>query len=490
MLSFLLLIPLVGVLAMPLMDSPKACRNLATATSAATLVLAGYLLTQLDLGDLGLQWSQSLPWLDLIGLNYTIGVDGLSLSLIVLNAFLTPIAIHSAAPVTQRPRLYYALMLLINAGITGALISQNLLLFVLFYDLELIPFYLLIAIWGGAQRNYAATKFLLYTAVSGLLVLGSFIAIGLLGGSLDYADLNTSQFGQTTQLLLLVTLVIAFSIKTPLVPLHTWMPDAYVEASPATAILLGGCFAKLGTYGLLRFCVELFPQVWPQIAPNLAIVGAISAIYGALTAIAQRDIKRMVAYSSIGHMGYILVALAAGNELSLLGAIAQMLSHGLVLAILFFLVGIIEAKTGTRDLDVLNGLMNPIRGLPLTSALLILSGMASAGIPGMVGFAAEIMVFQGSFAPLPIPTLLCILSSGLTAVYFVILINRTCFGRLDNTLAYYPSMSLGEQLPALILCGLIIFLGVQPYWLVHWIAPSAQAIITHLPQATAIAFGS
>ncbi|MGB0564049.1 MAG: NADH-quinone oxidoreductase subunit M, partial [Spirulinaceae cyanobacterium] len=282
--------------------------------------------------------------------------------------------------------------------------------------------------------------------------------------------------GLNTRLFLLTLLVVGFAIKTPLVPLHTWMPDTYVEASPATTILLGGVFAKLGTYGLIRLGVDIFPDAWQLLGPGLAVIGTVSVIYGALSAIAQRDIKRMVAYSSIGHMGYILVAAAADTPLSLLGAVTLMVSHGLIVALLFFLVGVVEAKTGTRDLDVLNGLLNPVRGLPLTSALLILAGMASAGIPGMIGFAGEFIVFQGSFPTFPIPTLICILASGLTAVYFVILINRTCFGKLDYQNAYYSSVAWQEQFTAIALTLAIVTFGIQPNWLFHWIEPTTNLI--------------
>ena len=297
---------------------------------------------------------------------------------------MTIIAIYSIGENVERPRLYYALTLLINAGITGALAAQKLLLFIIFYELELIPFYLLIAIWGGEKRGYASTKFLLYTAVSGLLVLAAFLGIGLLNGasSFDYDIITTEGLELNTKLILLTVLLIGFGIKIPLVPLHTWLPDAYTEASPAVTLLLGGILVKLGTYGLIRFGLQLFPDAWAIVSPGLAIIGTVSVLYGALSAIAQKDIKRMVAYSSIGHMGYILVAAAPGTQLSILGAVAQMVSHGLILALLFHLVGIVERKVGTRDLDVLNGLMNPVRGLPLTSALLITAGMASAVIPG------------------------------------------------------------------------------------------------------------
>jgi NAD(P)H-quinone oxidoreductase subunit 4 len=241
--------------------------------------------------------------------------------------------------------------------------------------------------------------------------------------------------------------------------------------------------AKLGTYGLFRFGLGLFPDAWAQLSPYLAVWAAISVLYGAVTAIAQKDIKRMVAYSSIGHMGYVLLGGAALTDLALTGAISQMVSHGIILAILFHLVGVVESKVGTRELDVLNGLMNPIRGLPLTSAMLVLGGMASAGIPGLVGFVTEFLVFQGSYAVYPIQTLLCVAGTGLTAVYFVILLNRTCFGKLDNDLAYFPQSTLSEKFPGYVLAGLILFLGLQPNWLVKWGESTASAMIAAIPPA-------
>jgi NAD(P)H-quinone oxidoreductase subunit 4 len=485
MLTLLLLLPLIGALIVgffPGNIEAKRLRQVTELFAILTLAWSLLLLFKFDLTNAQLQFQQSLPWIPQLGLTFSLGIDGLSLPLIILNGLLTGVAIYSIGPNLDRSRLYYALILLINAGISGALMAQNLLLFIIFYELELIPFYLMIAIWGGEKRGYASMKFLLYTAFSGLLVLSAFLGIGLLGGngSFDYNPQMTEGFSDSIKLILLVLILVGFGIKIPLVPLHTWLPDAYTEASPATAILLGGILAKLGTYGVIRFGLQLFPQTWVQIAPILAIIGTITVLYGALSAIAQKDIKRMVAYSSIGHMGYILVAVAAGTELSVLGAVAQMVSHGLILALLFHLVGIVERKAGTRDLNVLNGLMNPIRGLPLTSALLITGGMASAGIPGLVGFVSEFIVFQGSFSTFPIPTLLCILASGLTAVYFVILLNRTCFGKLDNERAYYPKVLASEMIPALVLTSIIFFLGIQPNFLVQWIEPTTNQMIAQV----------
>lgn len=484
-LSLILWLPLIGALIVGFLPNPiktNTLRNITTLFIFVALCLSIYLLSQFDLGISKMQFTEYVTWIPQIGLNYSLGVDGLSLPLVFLNGLLTLIAIYSIGEKVERPRLYYALILLINSGISGALMAGNLLFFLIFYELELIPFYLMIAIWGGEKKGYASIKFLLYTAVSGLLVLAAFLGITWFSGSgsFDYSQIHTLALSANTKFILLTLLLIGFGIKIPLVPLHTWLPDSYVEASPATTILLGGILAKLGTYGLIRFGLQLFPDTWKLVAPGLALIGTISVLYGALAAIAQKDIKRMVAYSSIGHMGYILVACAAATELSLLGAVAQMISHGLILALLFHLVGIIERKTGTRDLDKLNGLMNPIRGLPLTSALLIGGGMASAGIPGLVGFISEFIIFQGSFIIFPIATLICIIASGLTAVYFVILLNRTCFGKLDNKLAYYPKVLLLEKIPAFVLAALILFLGIQPQYLTRWIEPTTDHLIATL----------
>lgn len=487
MLSFLIWLPII--VALPIAFLPqitaKQGRSLALAASGTTLLWTVWLFTQFDLTNPSFQFREFMPWIPLLGLNYDMGMDGLSLLMVALNCFITWIALWSSQSDIERPKLFYALMLFVSAGVTGAFLAQNLLLFFLLYEIELVPLYLLVAIWGGQKRNYAATKFLLYTAVSGALMLAGFLATVWLTEHTDFA--YTPALGQTLpmagQLILLGVMLVAFGIKIPLVPFHTWLPDTYVAASTPVAMILGGVLAKLGTYGLFRFGLGMFPDAWSVLAPYLAVWAAISVLYGAITAIAQKDIKRMVAYSSIGHMGYVLLGGAAMTDLAITGAVSQMVSHGIILAILFNLVGIVEAKVGTRELDVLNGLMNPIRGLPMTSALLVLGGMASAGIPGLVGFVTEFLVFQGSYATYPLPTLLCVIGTGLTAVYFVILLNRTCFGKLDNAIAYFPKVSFLERFPAFVLAGLIFFLGVQPMWLVRWSEPMASNLVALLPES-------
>jgi NAD(P)H-quinone oxidoreductase subunit 4 len=489
MLSTLIWLPILGAALIGFLPGTFAARQVRSAAlicSGIVLLWTIWVMTQFNLTSSDMQFQEYLPWIETLGLNYQLGVDGLSLVLLALNSFLTWIAIYSTREQIDRPRLFYALVLLISGGVAGAFLAQNLLLFFLFYELELVPFYLLISIWGGAKRGYAAVKFLIYTATSGALILAGFLGLIWLTGASTFA--YESLLGQALplglQIVLLSVLLAGFGIKIPLVPFHTWLPDTYVEASTPVAILLGGVLAKLGTYGIFRFGLGLFPEAWAKLAPWLAIWAAVSVMYGAMAAIAQKDIKRMVAYSSIGHMGYVLLGGAALTSLSLVGAVSQMVAHGLILAILFNLVGLIEMKVGTRELDVLNGLMNPIRGLPLISALLVLGAMASAGIPGLAGFIAEFLVFQGSFSVFPVQTLVCVVGTGLTAVYFVILLNRTCFGRLDNSIAYFPKVRFAEQAPALILAALIFFLGVQPTWLVRWAEPTTTALVAAVPTPT------
>jgi NAD(P)H-quinone oxidoreductase subunit 4 len=279
------------------------------------------------------------------------------------------------------------------------------------------------------------------------------------------------------QLLLLGTLLVGFGIKIPLVPFHTWLPDAHVEASTPVSVLLAGVLLKLGTYGLIRFGLGLFPEAWAVLAPWLATWAVVSVLYGAFCAIAQTDMKKMVAYSSIGHMGYVLLACAAATPLSILGTVFQMISHGLISALLFLLVGVVYKKAGTRDLAVLQGLLNPERGLPVVGSLMVLGVMASAGIPGMVGFISEFLVFRGSFPVFPTQTLLCMIGTGLTAVYFLLLVNRCFFGRLSEKVVDLPPVQWFDRTPAIILAVLVVILGLQPNWMVRWTEATTTALI-------------
>ncbi len=486
MLSALIWVPLLGAALVgfwPGSISPSRSRIVALVVAGAAFLLTVILASQFNSIDVSQQFCEFIPWIDTLGLNYHLGVDGLSLPLLVLNGLLTCIAIYSSDTSIQRPRFYYALLLLLTASVAGAFLAQNLLLFFLFYELELIPLYLLIAIWGGQQRGYAATKFLIYTAVSGILILASFLGLIWLSGasSFAYDPSKTQALPLATQILLLLALLVGFGIKIPLVPFHTWLPDAHVEASTPVSVLLAGVLLKLGTYGLLRFGMGLFPEAWTTLAPWLATWAVVSVLYGSFTAIAQKDMKKMVAFSSIGHMGYVLLAAAAATPLSILATVLQMVSHGLISALLFLLVGVVYKKTGSRDLDVLSGLFNPERGLPLIGSLMVLGVMASAGTPGMVGFISEFLVYRGSFPVFPTQTLCSMLGTGLTAVYFLILMNRAFFGRLSEQVMNLPRVQWADRIPGVILAVLIVLLGIQPNWLVHWSEPTTTAMSTIFP---------
>ncbi|MBE9098947.1 NADH-quinone oxidoreductase subunit M [Vacuolonema iberomarrocanum] len=496
MLSVLIWLPLLGALTIVLLPAAiaeKRSQGIALLFATAIALWTGVILVQFDPALPGLQFIESLAWIEPLGLTYQLGVDGLSIPLIAINSLLVWIVIYSSDRDRTRPKLYYSLILILCAGVAGAFVAQNLLLFFLFYEVELIPLYLMIAIWGGNRRGYAAMKFLIYTAISGILLLAAFFGLSLLSGvgSFDYALLQEQSLPLVTQLVLLTTIVIGFGIKIPIVPFHTWLPDAHVEAPTEVSVLLAGVLLKLGTYGLIRFGLGLFPQAWGYFAPVLAALAVVNVLYGSFVAIAQTDMKKIVAYSSVGHMGYILLAAAAATPLSLAGSIAQMVSHGLISALLFLLVGVVYSKTGTRDISVLRGLLTPERGLPLVGSLMILGVMASAGIPGMVGFIAEFIVYRSSLLIFPVQTLLCMIGTALTAVYFLNLINRSFFGRLPDRLDNLPPILWRERIPAIAIVILIIAFGLEPSWMLRWSEQTSVALGTpFLHSTTALVTGS
>ena len=493
MLSALIWIPILAAALIgfwPGAIGSKIVRNVAIAIAGITFILSVILAAQFDASASQLQFSQFVPWIDALGLNYNLGVDGLSLPLVILNTLLTGVAIYATDESIRRPRLYYSLMLLIGGGVSGAFLSQNLLLFFLFFEVELIPLYLLIAIWGGERRGYAATKFLIYTAFSGIVLLASFLGVVWLSGASSFdmvgaAGASHLQGGLplplVRQIVLLAGVLLAFGIKIPLVPFHTWLPDAHVEASTPVSVLLAGVLLKLGTYGMLRFGLGLFPDAWAVAAPILASWAVVSVLYGASCAIAQKDMKKIVAYSSIAHMGYILLASAAATPISMLGTVLQMVSHGLISALLFLSVGVVYKNSGTRNIDVLKGLFNPDRGLPMIGSLMIVGVMASAGVPGLAGFIAEFLMFRGSLPVFPVQTFLCMIGTGLTSVYFLLMVNRAFFGRLSDLVVNLPQVRWRDRIPSLILAIIITIMGVQPGVLVALSEKTAIGMVANVP---------
>jgi len=474
---FLLLLlpglPLAAALALPLLPQER-CRAAVPlgALAAGLQLLATLLAWRLAPADL------NLPWLPSLGLQLQLGLDGLSLPLCVLASLISALAILATPADQHRLRLFVPLLLACDGGVTTAFLARNALLFVLAFELVLIPTTLLIAIWGGNRRAGAAVRYLIYGALSGLTLLAAVLALGWAGGTaaFDFDSLAALELGPAGQRWILALLLLAFGLKLPIVPLHGWQPLTYSQAPTPVVMLLAGTISKLGAYGLLRFGVAMLPEAWAAWSPWIAALGAFSAVYGALNAIAQTDLRRLMAYSSLGHMGLLLLALAAATPLSLQGAVAQVLAHGLIVALLFACAGLIEQKTGTTAIAELSGLLNPLRGLPFTLGMLLLALMAAAGIPGLAAFPAELMVFEGSWVRFPVATLIALGASGLTAVYAVRLFNRVGFGRLDNARAHWPVTSWSERLPALTLALLVIGVGLWPTALTGW----SEAFTAHI----------
>ena len=466
LLPLLLLLPLAAALLLPLLAGASASRvrHLA-ALACASQFLVALICWRLPPADLHLDWLPKLK------LSLDLGLDGLSLPLVLLTALVSTMAILSAPEDQARPRLFHSLLLATNLGVVGAFLARNALLFLLAFELVLIPATLLVATWGGPRRAGAAIRYLVYGSVSGLSLLAGVLALGWFnsnGVSFDYADLAHAQLTPGAQTWILALLVLAFGLKLPIVPLHGWQPLTYAQAPIPAVMLLSGAVSKLGAYGLLRFGVGFLPDTWVVWSPWIAATGAVCAVYGALNAIAQSDIRRLMAYSSLGHMGLLVLSLAAATPLSLQGAVAQILAHGMIVSLLFACVGLIERKTGISSIPELSGLLNPLRGLPFTMGMLLLALMAAAGIPGLAGFPAELIVFEGSWVVFPRDTLICLIASGFTAVYAIRLFNRVGFGRLDNARADWSSTRWSERAPAFVLTLLILVCGIWPQALTGW----------------------
>jgi NAD(P)H-quinone oxidoreductase subunit 4 len=465
-LLLLLAIPLAGGVLIQFL--PVSRPGLSRLSGAATAGLQLFLAL--------LCWRTSPPelhqaWLPRLSLALDLGLDGLSLPLLILAAALTALAILSTPADLPRSRLFLGLLLATNLGVCGAFLARNALLFLLAFELVLIPTSLLVMIWGGERRSQAGIRYLLFGAISGLSLLAGVLAMGWLntnGLSFSYDALAGDGLSLRSQTWILALLLLAFGLKLPVIPLHGWLPLAYAQAPTPVIMVMAGVVSKLGAYGLLRFAVGFLPDAWALWSPWIAVLAATTTVYGALNAIAQEDIRRLMAYSSLGHMGLVLLAVAAATPLSLQGAVAQMLAHGMIVALLFATVGLIERRTGTTRIAELSGLLNPLRGLPFTMGMLLLALMAAAGIPGLAAFPAELLVFEGSWTAFPIPTLVCLIASGFTAVYAIRLFNRVGFGRLDNDRADWVATTWSERAPAFALTLLVLASGIWPTALSGW----------------------
>ncbi len=435
------------------------------------LITIGAYINGFDINNENVQLKESISWLPKLGLTWTVGADGISMPLILLTSFITALAVLAAWPVSFKPKLFFFLILAMDGGQIAVFAVQDMLLFFLAWELELLPVYLLLAIWGGKKRQYAATKFIIYTAGSSIFILLAALAMGFYGGSVpnfDFSHLSQQDFSQNFQILCYAGLLIAFGVKLPIVPLHTWLPDAHGEATAPVHMLLAGILLKMGGYALLRFNAQLLPLAHAKFAPLLIVLGAVNIIYAAFTSFAQRNLKRKIAYSSISHMGFVLIGIGSFSALGTSGAMLQMVSHGLIGASLFFLVGATYDRTKTLKLEEMGGVGQKMR---IMFALWTACSLASLALPGMSGFVSELMVFTG-FVTDEVYTLpfritmasLAAIGVILTPIYLLSMLREIFFGKENPTLVEERKLIDAEPREIYIIgCLLLPIIGIGLY---------------------------
>ena len=397
-LTAIVLLPLVASLLIPVLPDKegKRVRWYALGVGIADFVLMCYVFWKhYDANSATFQLVEKYAWVPQLGLSWAVSVDGLSVPLVLLAGLVTTLSIFAAWQVDLKPRLFYFLMLVLYSAQIGVFVAQDVLLLFIMWEVELIPVYLLVSIWGGQKRQYAATKFLLYTAAASIFILVAGLAMALYGGgniSFDMVELGMKDYPLGLELLLYAGLLIAFGVKLAVFPLHTWLPDAHGEASSPVSMILAGVLLKMGGYGLIRLNLELLSDAHVYFAPILAMLGVVNIIYGAFNSFAQTNMKRRLAYSSVSHMGFVLLGIASFTDLGINGAMLQMISHGLIASVLFFLAGVTYDRTHTMAMKEMGGIG---QAMPKVFALFTISAMASLALPGMSGFASELSVFVG-----------------------------------------------------------------------------------------------
>ena len=491
--SLVIFLPAAGALLTLFLRRASAIRWTALATTTVTFLLSTGLFVGYDpsvstalapqLADV---WAGWLP--EGFDVKYFVGIDGLSLLLVMLTTLLGPIVVLSSwTYIGEKQKGYYSLLLLLQTGITGVFASFDLFLFYIFFELTLIPMYFIIGIWGGTERIYAAVKFVIYTLVGSLLMLVGILYLGYAAGeavndgvfTTDWYTLLEYNVPLATQGWLFAVFAFSFAIKVPLFPLHTWLPDAHVQAPTGGSVILAGVLLKMGTYGLLRFCLPFFPNVAQSYAGLFAVIAVIGIIYGALVARVQADAKSLVAYSSISHLGFVVLGLFAFTTEALQGAVIQMINHGLSTGALFLLVGMLYERRHTRLMEDYGGLATSV---PVLTTFMVISVLASAGLPGLNGFVGEFLILLGSFQStvLNSPVLVALATSGviLAAVYLLHMMYRTFFGELtDEANAQMADMNAREFGLMVPLIVLMFVLGFYPNPFLQQTAPTTEFLL-------------
>jgi NADH-quinone oxidoreductase subunit M len=429
-----------------------------------------------------IQFQEKISWIPAINSFYHLGLDGISLPLFFLMAILGFLVVLISWKVHLRVREYFAWFLLLETSILGVFASLDFLLFFLFWEIEIIPMYFLISIWGTGRRHYSAIKYVIYTLFGSAFMLAGILCLYFTTGSLDMLEIAKNGFSSITAVIPLTAmfflLIIGFAIKLPVFPLHTWLPDAHTDAPTGVSVVLAGALLKMGGYGIIRVCVSIFPDVAKTWALLFVVLAVIGIVYGAAVTLKQTDLKRLIAYSSVSHMGYVLLGIFAFSQVSMVGASLQMFSHGIVTGLLFAMAGLVMHNAEERDLRKLGGLA---KQTPLIAVIFIVAGLASLGLPLTSGFAAEFLVFLGSYSSTVVPgiqvyTIICILGVVLSAGYILWMVQRVFYGPALEKFNGVKDADKLEMVYMFILVGLILLIGIYPSVLTDIIQGGTQPI--------------
>jgi NADH-quinone oxidoreductase subunit M len=471
-------IPLLGAILMLLLpDDTRTLRYGALGVAAVPFLLATYVYFAFGDNLETAALSQDITWIESLNVGYRVGLDGLGFGMFFLAALLTLIAVAASWDVQENLKQYFAILFVAEVGMLGVFAAQDLIVFYIFFEITLIPMYLLVGIWGDENRRSAAIKFFIYTFLGSTIMLAGFLAFGILAGSYSMEALNAGGgLSRTAQVAIAAPVLFGLLVKVPAVPLHSWLLDVYVSSPTSTNVVLSGVLPKLGTYGLIKIAIPLLPQGVEPFLPYLAILGVVNIIYGSFVAFLQPDLKALVAYSSIGTLGFILLGAASGNAVGLNGAVFQQVSHGLYSALLFILVGIIAARTGTRRISELGGLA---ARMPWAGGLLALGALAAMGLPGLAVFVSEFMSVMGGYTTFPVQGVLAALGIIISAMYLLYMLARVIFGPIERP-AYEGATDAGpvEMAAVVPLAVLLLVLGIFPALLISVQRPAVEAVLS------------
>jgi NADH-quinone oxidoreductase subunit M len=487
LLSILLILPVAGAILVALLPRGRdgLVKGAALATTLVVLALSLPLYFNFQTGAPGFQFEEVRAWIPALGINYHVGVDGISLFLVLLTTLLSALAVLSSwRAITEQVKEYMILMLLMETAMLGVFVSLDLFLFYVFWEASLIPMALLIGRWGGERRVYAAVKFFLFTMAGSALMLIAAIVLYLWGGTSDLTVLLNTPIPGGMQMWLFAAFALAFAVKVPLFPLHTWLPAAHVEAPTAGSVILAGVLLKMGAYGFLRFALPLFPEAVPTFAPLLSILALIGIIYGALVALAQEDVKSLVAYSSVAHMGFIVLGIFALTPQAVGGAVLQMVNHGLTTGALFLLVGVLYERRHTRLLKDYGGIWAKV---PIFGSFFIITALSSVGLPGMNGFVGEFTILLGTFRVNVAYAAIATFGIVLAAWYLLVAVRRTLFGPLNPANEGLTDMTPREIVVLLPLVIFFFVIGLFPNLFFDNITPTVGRLITQVRATEAVA---